>query len=52
MNFANATQPRDKGMIRRWRETINSACNRVEILEKQLASAEIEHTDYMQVCLV
>ena len=51
MNFANAAQPRDKGMIRTWRETINSACDRVEILEKQLASAENEHAEYMQVCL-
>ena len=39
-------------MIRKWKESINSACDRIDILEKQLASAEAEHTQYMQVCLV
>ena len=45
----NVPPPRDMGMIRRWRETARSMCDRNDLLEKQSAEMEIEHTDYMQV---
>ena len=45
----NVPPPRDKGMIRRWRETAKSMCDRNDLLERQFASTEAEHIDYMQV---
>ena len=45
----NVPPPRDKGMIRRWRETAKSMCDRNDLLKRQFASTEAEHIDYMQV---